>query len=66
MGRERLIMTVTVGLLATAILIVFLAYTSFTDENNATDKSRRKYSEYGNAASLRMVAIVSETTCIQT
>lgn len=53
MGRDRIIMTLTVSILAMAILTVFIAYFSFRDEN-AADKA-----EYAHADSLRLVAVVS-------
>lgn len=63
MGRERLIMTITVGLLAAAIFTVFWAYYSFGDKSdeNESNSITREYGEYTDADSLRMVAVVSET-----
>lgn len=63
MGRDRLIMTITVGLLAAAIFTVFWAYYSFGDKSDESESNSisREYGEYADAETLRMVAVVSET-----
>lgn len=52
MSRERNVMTITVAVLAIAILTILTAYFAFSNDDVAGEES------YAHAGSLRMVAMV--------